>query len=176
MIQKIIFAGFGGQGVLFAGKTVAYAGMDKNLQISWLPSYGPEMRGGTASCSVTISDMPIGSPIISAPDVLIAMNKPSLEKFMDAVVPGGVIIYDSSLIDTKTTRTDVRVAAVPAKQIAEDMGGANLGNMVLLGAYVKNTDVLSLEELEESIKAHIPPKRAALAEKNIAIIRKGYEY
>ncbi|MDO4744674.1 MAG: 2-oxoacid:acceptor oxidoreductase family protein, partial [Clostridia bacterium] len=96
MIQRIIFAGFGGQGVLFSAKTVAYAGMDKGLQISWLPSYGPEMRGGTANCSVIISDEPIGSPIISKPDVLVALNRPSLEKFVDAVLPGGVIIYDSS--------------------------------------------------------------------------------
>ncbi len=122
MIQRIIFAGFGGQGVLFAGKTVAYAGMDKSLEISWLPSYGPEMRGGTANCSVTVSDMPIGSPIISKPDVLIAMNKPSLEKFMNMVEPGGVIVYDSSLIDTKITRDDVKVAAIPAKKIADEAG------------------------------------------------------
>ena len=115
------------------------------------------MRGGTANCSVTVSDMPIGSPIITKPDVLIAMNKPSLEKFMNMVEPGGVIIYDSSLIDTKITRDDVTVAAIPAKKIADEAGSPTLANMVLLGGYVKNNDVLSLDDLAESIKAHIPP-------------------
>lgn len=176
MIQRIIFAGFGGQGVLFAGKTVAYAGMDKSLEISWLPSYGPEMRGGTANCSVTVSDMPIGSPIITRPDVLIAMNKPSLEKFMNTVEPGGVIVYDSSLIDTKITRDDVTIAAIPAKKLADDAGSPTLANMVLLGGYVKNNDVLSIDDLAESIKAHIPPKRMELAEKNIELIRMGFDY
>ncbi len=176
MIQRIIFAGFGGQGVLFSAKTVAYAGMDKGLQISWLPSYGPEMRGGTANCSVIISDEPIGSPIISKPDVLVALNRPSLEKFVDAVLPGGVIIYDSSLIEVEIKRDDVTVVPIPAKQIADDMGSGSLGNMVMLGAYAKHTDALSLEDIAESIKAHIPPKKMALAEKNIEMITKGYEF
>ncbi len=176
MIQRIIFAGFGGQGVLFSAKTVAYAGMDKGLQISWLPSYGPEMRGGTANCSVIVSDEPIGSPIISKPDVLVALNRPSLEKFMDTVLPGGVIVYDSSLIEVEINRDDVKVVPIPAKQIADDMGSGSLGNMVMLGAYAKYTDVLSLEDIAESIKAHIPPAKMALAEKNIEMITKGYEF
>ena len=113
---QIMIAGFGGQGVLFAGKFLAYKGMVQNKQISWLPSYGPEMRGGTANCSVVISDTPVGSPIITNPDMLIAMNLPSLQKFVDAVVPGGVIILDSTLIDAKVERTDVKVFYIPAKK------------------------------------------------------------
>ena len=121
---QILIAGFGGQGVLFAGKFLAYKGMTEDLQVSWLPSYGPEMRGGTANCSVILSDMPVGSPIITQPDVLIAMNLPSLLKYMDTVAPGGQIFVDSSLIDAKVTRTDVQVFYIPATQLAKDAGFA----------------------------------------------------
>lgn len=176
MIQRIVFAGFGGQGVLFAGKTIAYAGMDSNLQISWLPSYGPEMRGGTANCSVILSDEPIGSPIISKPDVLIAMNKPSLDKFVDLVLPGGVIIYDSSLIDTEIQRNDVTIVPIPAKKLAEELGNANLGNMVMIGAYMKNSSVLTMEEIQESIKEHVPKSKSELAQLNIMMVKAGFEY
>ena len=130
---QIMIAGFGGQGVLFAGKFLAYKGMVQDKQISWLPSYGPEMRGGTANCSVVISDTPVGSPIITNPDMLIAMNLPSLQKFVDAVVPGGVIILDSTLIDAKVERTDVEVFYIPATQMAKDAGFSTLANMILTG-------------------------------------------
>jgi len=176
MIHKIIFAGFGGQGVLFAGKTLAYAGMDEDLQISWLPSYGPEMRGGTANCSVIISDEPIGSPVINAPDVLIAMNKPSLEKFEKAVAPGGLIVVDSFLIDKKVERDDVKVVYIPAKQLAEENGNATLGNMIMLGAALGNREMLSLEAVCKSVEEHTPQSRASLAELNKKMITIGYQY
>lgn len=176
MIQKVIFAGFGGQGVLFAGKTLAYAGMDNELQISWLPSYGPEMRGGTANCSVIISDDPIGSPVITAPDVLIAMNKPSLEKFEDSVVTGGLIVVDSFLIDKKVERDDVEVIYIPAKQLAEENGNANLGNMIMLGAALRREGMISLDAVCKSVEEHTPAARAALAEVNKKMITIGYQY
>ena len=120
--SQILIAGFGGPGVLFAGKFLAYKGLTENMQVSWLPSYGPEMRGGTANCSVILSDTPVGSPIITNPDVLVAMNLPSLQKFVDTVVPGGKIFIDSTLIDAKVARTDVEVHYIPATQMAKDAG------------------------------------------------------
>ena len=176
MIQKVIFAGFGGQGVLFAGKTLAYAGMDNDLQISWLPSYGPEMRGGTANCSVILSDDPIGSPVITQPDILIAMNKPSLEKFENVVAPGGLIVLDSFLIDKKVERDDVEVIYIPAKQLAEENGNANLGNMIMLGAALRREGMLSLEAVCKSVEEHTPQARAALAEVNKKMLTIGYQY
>ena len=130
---QILIAGFGGQGILFAGKFLAYKGLLEGKQISWLPSYGPEMRGGTASCSVIISDTPVGSPIVSNPDILIAMNLPSLDKYEDSVVPGGVIFVDSTLIERKVNRTDVTVYYVPSTQLASDNNLGNLANMIMMG-------------------------------------------
>ena len=129
----MIFAGFGGQGVLFAGKVAAYAGLIAGKEISWLPSYGPEMRGGTANCSVCVSDRPIGSPLVTAPNVLVAMNLPSLDKFIDTVEPGGTVILDSSLIGKKVEREDLTVYYVPSSSLAEEKGLAGLSNMILTG-------------------------------------------
>ncbi len=176
MIQKIIFAGFGGQGVLFAAKTLAYAGMDSDLQISWLPSYGPEMRGGTANCSVILSDEPIGSPVITEPDILVAMNKPSLEKFENSVKPGGLIVLDSFLIDKKVERDDIDVVYIPAKQLAGEAGNENLGNIVMLGAVLKHRGVITPELVYKSIEEHTPAKRAALADLNKNMIDIGYRF
>lgn len=175
-MKKIIFAGFGGQGVLFAAKTLAYAGMDAGMQISWLPSYGPEMRGGTANCSVILSEQPIGSPVILQPDVLIAMNKPSLEKFENTVAPGGVIVLDSFLIDKKVNRDDVTVIYIPAKQLAEEAGKASLGNMVMLGAAVRYGELLDKELLDKSLVEHTPASKAALAELNKKMVEIGYNF
>lgn len=177
MFEQMIIAGFGGQGVLFVGKTLAYLGMDTGKNLSWLPSYGPEMRGGTCNCSVIISDNAIGSPIITNPDTLIVMNKPSLEKFADTVKPGGLIVLDSSLIDIKVERDDVTVIYIPAMEIAEEHGNSQLGNMVMAGAYIKAKEpMFSIDDLYASVKAHIPPAKAKLAEKNIELIKAGYEY
>ena len=173
---QILIAGFGGQGVLFAGKFLAYKGMVEDLNISWLPSYGPEMRGGTANCSVVLSDMPVGSPIITAPDVLVAMNLPSLQKFVDTVVPGGKIFVDSTLIDAKVERTDVEVFYIPATQIAKDAGFATLSNMVLMGKVMKECDAVSFEGNKETLETFIPAKKANLIEVNCQALQSGYDY
>ena len=157
---QILIAGFGGQGVLFAGKFLAYKGLVQDKQVSWLPSYGPEMRGGTANCSVILSDTPVGSPIITNPDVLVAMNLPSLQKFVDAVVPGGKIVIDSTLIDAKVERADVEVFYVPATQMAKDAGFATLANMILAGKVLKETDAVAFAGNKETLESFIPAKKA----------------
>lgn len=170
----ILIAGFGGQGTLFAGKVLASASLYKGLEVSWLPSYGPEMRGGTANCSVMISSTPIGSPIVSHPDILIALNKPSFEKYEKVTNPGGKIFVDASLVDSKSTRTDIDVAYVPASELAREAGGANLSNIVLIGKMLKETGLFTLEEIEECIDKMIPEKKAALRELNKKALRSGY--
>ena len=135
--KQFLFSGFGGQGILFAGKFLAYKGLIEDKQVSWLPSYGPEMRGGTASCSVIVSDEPVGSPIVSNPDMLIAMNLPSLDKYENAVVPGGVIFADSTLIERKVIRDDVTVYYIPATRLASENGTPTLANMIIIGKVLK---------------------------------------
>ena len=173
---QILIAGFGGQGVLFAGKFLAYKGLIQEKQVSWLPSYGPEMRGGTANCSVIISSTPVGSPIITDPDILVAMNLPSLQKFVDAVVPGGKIIIDSTLIDAKVDRTDVEVFYVPATQMARDAGFATLANMILAGKVLKETAAVSFDGNKETLESFIPAKKAGLIDINCKALQTGYDY
>ena len=173
---QILIAGFGGQGVLFAGKFLAYKGLVQDKQVSWLPSYGPEMRGGTANCSVIISDTPVGSPIITNPDVLVAMNLPSLTKFVDTVVPGGKIIIDSTLIDAKVARSDVEVFYVPATQMAKDAGFSTLANMILAGKVLKETDAVTFDGNKETLEAFIPAKKANLIDINCQALQAGYDY
>ena len=173
---QILLAGFGGQGVLFAGKFLAYKGMVQSKQLSWLPSYGPEMRGGTANCSVILSDTPVGSPIITNPDVLVAMNLPSLQKFVDAVVPGGKIILDSTLIDAKVERDDVKVCYVPATQMAKDAGYATLANMILTGKVLKVTEGVTFEGNKETLESFIPAKKAGLIDINCKALQMGYDF
>ena len=173
---QILIAGFGGQGVLFAGKFLAYKGLVQNKQVSWLPSYGPEMRGGTANCSIILSDTPVGSPIITNPDVLVAMNLPSLTKFVDAVVPGGKIIIDSTLIDAKVDRTDVEVFYVPATQMAKDAGFSTLANMVLAGKVLKETDAVTFDGNKETLESFIPAKKAGLIDINCQALQAGYDF
>ena len=170
---QILFAGFGGQGVLFAGKFLAYKGLMEDKQVSWLPSYGPEMRGGTANCSVILSDTPVGSPIITNPDVLVAMNLPSLQKFVDSVVPGGQIYVDSSLIDAKVERTDVEVFYVPATQLAKEHKLGNLANMILVGSLLENHPELSFEGTAAVVEKLVPPSKAALVELNMKAMELG---
>ena len=173
---QILIAGFGGQGILFAGKFLAYKGLVEELQVSWLPSYGPEMRGGTANCNVILSDTPVGSPIITAPDVLIAMNLPSLQKYVDTVVPGGQIYLDSSLIDVKVERDDVEVFYVPATQLARDEGIATLANMIIIGNLLENHPELSFDGVESVVEQLVPPKKAALKELNMKALSLGKNY
>ena len=173
---QILIAGFGGQGVLFAGKFLAYKGLVQDMQVSWLPSYGPEMRGGTANCSVILSDTPVGSPIITTPDVLVAMNLPSLQKFVNDVVPGGQIFIDSTLIDAKVERTDVKVFYIPATQIAKDAGFSTLANMVLMGKVLKESGAASFEGNKETLESFIPAKKAGLIDVNCKALQIGYDY
>ena len=173
---QILIAGFGGQGVLFAGKFLAYKGLVQEKQISWLPSYGPEMRGGTANCSVIISDTPVGSPIITNPDVLVAMNLPSLQKFVNDVVPGGKIFIDSTLIEAKVERTDVEVFYIPATQMAKDAGFATLANMVLMGKVMKECDAVAFEGNKETLEKFIPAKKANLIDINCQALQTGYDF
>ena len=176
MTTQILIAGFGGQGVLFAGKFLAYKGLMEDLQVSWLPSYGPEMRGGTANCSVVLSETPVGSPIISNPDVLIAMNLPSLQKYVNAVVPGGQIYVDSALIDAKVERTDVEVFYIPATQMAKDNGIASLANMIIVGHLLEHNSELSFDGVDAVVSKLVPPKKAALVELNMKALTMGKEY
>jgi len=176
MKKEIIISGFGGQGGLAIGKNLVEAGMAEGLNVTWAPSYGPEMRGGTANCSVVISDSPVGSPIITSPDVLIAMNLPSLQKFVDAVVPGGTIILDSTLIDAKVERTDVKVFYIPATQMAKDAGFSTLANMILAGKALKEMDIVSWEGNRETLESFIPAKKANLIDINCQALQTGYDF
>ena len=174
--SQILIAGFGGQGILFAGKFLAYKGLIGDKNVSWLPSYGPEMRGGTASCSVIISDESIGSPIIDSPDVLVAMNLPSLDKYEDAVVPGGKIFVDSTLVTRKIERDDVDAFYVPATQIANDMGIPTLANMIILGKVLRECPEIGMDYLEAAMGKVVSAKRANLIEQNLNAIKLGYDY
>lgn len=173
---NLLFAGFGGQGILFAGKFLAYKGLIESKQVSWLPSYGPEMRGGTANCSVIISDAPIGSPIVEKPDVLIAMNLPSLDKYEDSVVSGGKIFVDSTLISRKVKRDDVEVYYIPATQIADDNNMKTLANMIITGKVLKEVDGFSADNLEQALKKVVSARHQDLFEVNVKAIQAGYDY
>lgn len=173
---QILIAGFGGQGILFAGKFLAYKGLLEDLQVSWLPSYGPEMRGGTANCNVILSDESVGSPIVTHPDVLIVMNLPSLQKYEDAVVPGGQIYVDSTLIAEKVKRTDVQVFYIPATQMANDAGVPTLANMVMMGHVLKNNPELSFDGTESTVQKLVPPKKAELVGLNLKALEAGRDY
>lgn len=170
---NVLFAGFGGQGILFAGKVMAYAGLFDGKELSWLPSYGPEMRGGTCNCSVCLSDQAIGSPLVVNPDVLVAMNLPSLDKFVDAVVPGGSIFLDSAIIDKKVERDDVNVYYVPATKLAEENGIKGLANIVLLGKMLKELGFATDESIEKSVRKCVPAKKAAMIDFNLKAIEIG---
>lgn len=173
---EILIAGFGGQGVLFAGKLLAYKGLLEGRQLSWLPSYGPEMRGGTANCSIILSDIPVGSPIVSNPDILIAMNLPSFEKYEASVKAGGMIVADSSLIEKKTTRDDVKAFYIPATQLAKENGMPTLANMIILGKVIKESAIVEYGNIEEALKKVVSAKRIELLDINRRAIEIGYEY
>ena len=173
---QILIAGFGGQGILFAGKFLAYKGLLEDLQVSWLPSYGPEMRGGTANCNVVLSDDPVGSPIVTDPDVLIVMNLPSLQKYVDAVVPGGQIYVDSTLIAEKVERTDVEVYYIPATAMANEAGVPTLANMVMMGHVLRHNPQLTFEGTEVTVQKLVPPKKAELVGLNMKALEAGRDY
>ena len=176
MNMQILIAGFGGQGVLFAGKFLATKGLIEGKNVSWLPSYGPEMRGGTANCSVIISDDPVGSPIVNEPNCLVAMNLPSLRRYENSVVPGGMILVDSTLIDEKVERNDVSVFYVLATKMAKDEGFSTLANMILCGKLIKESADLKFENTDEALKKVIPPRKANLLDINLKALKVGYEF
>jgi 2-oxoglutarate ferredoxin oxidoreductase subunit gamma len=174
MQRDVIMAGFGGQGILLIGKMLAYAGMHAGKEVSWLPSYGPEMRGGTCNCTVVISDKPVGSPVIRSPRAVVAMNLPSLEKFEPDLREGGLLLINSSLINRGAERDDVTVLEVPANEIATDLGNPRGANMVALGAYIGATEAVSLDEVIEVIRETFAAKPAVI-DVNIEALRKGHE-
>ena len=177
MTTEILIAGFGGQGILFAGKFLANMGMMEGRYLSWLPSYGPEMRGGTANCSVVLSDdEPIGSPIVNKPDILAAMNLPSLDKYEDTVVPGGTIFVDSTLIERKVKRTDVRTFYIPATRLAQENGLNGLANMILVGKMMKECQILPYEDIENAVRTVVSAKHADLFDVNMKAIALGYAF
>ncbi|MBR2453040.1 MAG: 2-oxoacid:acceptor oxidoreductase family protein [Clostridia bacterium] len=172
---NMLIAGFGGQGILFAGKFLAYKGLVEEKEVSWLPSYGPEMRGGTASCSVIISDEAVGSPIVSRPDVLVAMNLPSLDKYEDTVAPGGKIFVDSTLIEREVKRSDVEVYYIPATKLASDNNMPTLANMIIAGKILSVTDSFSEKSVDAALKKVISAKRADMLETNLKAMQIGAE-
>ena len=174
MQSEVMFAGFGGQGILFAGKVLALAGLDEGKEVVWLPSYGPEMRGGTANCVVVISDKPIASPIISYPGNLVVMNRPSLEKFGPAVKPGGILIINSTLIPDTSKRTDIDILRVPCNQLAIDLGSPQSANMVALGAFVKKAGIVDVDRTRELIGKYFA-SNPKIAEFNCAAFDQGVE-
>lgn len=182
MHEEIIISGFGGQGALFAGQLLAYAGMADNKHVTWIPSYGPEMRGGTAHCTVVISAEPIGSPIVRNPSAVIALNLPSLDKYEGLVKPGGVLIYNSSLVERAVYRSDVRVIPAPANAISmeetaailqEGPGDARLANVVMLGALLQATGILPLAAIETALADHLPQRHRRWLEPNGRALRRG---
>ena len=173
---QILIAGCGGQGVLFAGKFIAYKGLLEGRQLSWLPSYGPEMRGGTANCSVILSDTPVGSPIVSAPDVLMVMNLPSLDKYEGAAKSDAQLFVDSTLIERKVKRTDVTAFYIPATRMAQEAGIPTLANMIMVGKMIRETGMVSFENIREALSKVVSAKHADLLEVNLKAIETGYRY
>ncbi len=157
--SEVIISGFGGQGTLFAGQVLAYAGMDADKFVTWIPSYGPEMRGGKVRCTVVVSDEEIGSPIVRRPSAAIVLNIPSMEAYESAIKPGGALIVNSSLIDITSQRDDITVFYIPATDMATDMGNVRIANMILLGAWANVTGVVTVEQLVQALNDHLPPNK-----------------
>jgi 2-oxoglutarate ferredoxin oxidoreductase subunit gamma len=174
--QEIIIAGFGGQGILSAGRLLAYAGMLENKNVSWLPSYGPEMRGGTANCHIIISDEPVGSPILNSATTLIVMNGPSLEKFEGIVEEKGVVITDSTLVENGPKRKDLEVYEIPATKMASDMGNLTYANIILLGKLIEKTGIVTKENFELALKKVLPPKYHYLIPEEMKALEAGMSF
>ena len=173
MTHELLLAGFGGQGILFAGKLLAYVGLYSDKEVSWLPSYGPEMRGGTCNCSVTISDNPIGSPLILEPNELLVMNTPSFDKFIGAVKAGGIAVIDSTLVEGTTDRTDIKCFYIPATKLAADNNLKGMANIILAGKLLKESGLTDEAAIEKALKKVIPPKKAELTEANMTALKLG---
>lgn len=176
MQTEILIAGFGGQGVLFAGQLLAYAGMEYGKQVTWIPSYGPEMRGGTANCTVIVSDNEIGSPLVRNPKALLAFNLPSLDKYESAVAEGGVLVVNSSMVNRPVVRKDIQSIVLPADEIAESLGAKRMSNMVMVGALLANLPFLPMEAVVQALNGHLPERHKKLLPQNIKALEKGAEF
>jgi 2-oxoglutarate ferredoxin oxidoreductase subunit gamma len=174
MQTEIVFAGFGGQGVLFAGQLLAYTAMDEGKHVTWIPSYGPEMRGGTANCTVVISDDPVGSPVVRNPGIVVAFNLPSLDKYESSVKRGGLLLINSSLITRSPARDDVEVLRLPANDIAGELGSPKALNVVLVGALLGRRPVVSMKAVEHTLDAKLTGRKRALLDVNLQALRRGY--
>lgn len=175
MHQSIVFSGFGGQGALFAGQVLTYAAMDAGRNVTWIPSYGPEMRGGVARCTVIISDREIGSPIVRNPDVGVVFNNPSMEKFQKELKPGGLLVVNSSMINVAQERDDIRIIQVPGNKIASELGDIRMTNMVLLGALLGVNPLVGLEAAGQALRDHLPERKQHLVEPNIRALEQGFQ-
>jgi 2-oxoglutarate ferredoxin oxidoreductase subunit gamma len=175
MQKEIVIAGFGGQGVLFGGQVLAYAAMDAGREVTWIPSYGPEMRGGTANCTVVIADDEIGSPLAKHPPLAIALNLPSFDKYEQMLAPGGTLIVNQSMVDRGAKRGDIRVVLVPCNEIAEELGDKRLLNMVAVGALLASLPELSLTDVEKALAAHLPARHQHLLPRNYEALKRGFE-
>ena len=174
MTHEIICAGFGGQGILFLGKILAFAGLEEEKEVSWIPSYGPEMRGGTCNCSVVVSDdKRVGMPVITTPNIVVAMNRLSMEKFEPTMLQGGYLIYNTTLVETKPKREDIKIAHVAASQIANELGNVKLANMVMLGALLKFVPVVKRSTVEQIICEQLTGSKAKFFEPNMKAIDAG---
>lgn len=176
MQTEIIIAGFGGQGVLFAGQVLAYAAMDNGKEVTWIPSYGPEMRGGTANCTVVIADEEIGSPIVKHPSAVIAMNQPSLEKYEPLVSESGTLLINASLVDRAAERTDIQSFYLPANEIAETIGDKRMATIVMVGALLTVIPVLPIEAIEATLQEHLPERHKKLLPLNFQALRSGADF
>lgn len=173
MQSEVIFAGFGGQGVLFSGQILAFAGMDAGKEVTWMPSYGPEMRGGTANCTVVIADEEIGSPLVQHPAAAVIMNLPSLDKYESQIAKGGVLIVNASLVNREVQRSDLEVVMIPAQEIAESIGNRRLMNIVMLGALLQRKAIMPLEDIEQALNNHLPERHRRMLPANIQALRAG---
>jgi 2-oxoglutarate ferredoxin oxidoreductase subunit gamma len=175
MQKEIIIAGFGGQGVLFGGQVLAYAAMDAGKEVTWIPSYGPEMRGGTANCTIIISDEEIGSPLVKNPPLAIALNLPSFDKYEDMLAPGGTLVVNQSMVDREAKRDDINVIFVPCNEIAEELGDKKLMNMVAIGALLTALPEISIKDVEKALEGHLPERHKHLLPKNYKALQRGFE-
>ena len=176
MQSEFVFSGFGGQGVMFAGQLLAYTAMDEGLNVTWIPSYGPEMRGGTAHCFVVISDKPIGSPIVAQPEIAVVFNKPSFDKYDPIIAPEGLLVVNASLVEVESLRTDINELRIPATEMADELGNLRLGNLVMLSAALAIKPVVSLDALKRGLEAHIPAHHRDMLDLNYEAIHRGSSF
>ncbi len=175
MQTEIVIAGFGGQGVLFGGQVLAYAAMDAGKEVTWIPSYGPEMRGGTANCTVVIADEEIGSPMVEHPPLAVALNLPSFDRYEDLLQAGGTLIVNKSMVDRPAKRKDIHVVFVPCNEVSEELGDKRLLNMVAIGALLTALPALTLDDVKKSLEGHMPARHQDLLAKNVEALKRGYE-